>query len=177
MYFIIFQRCRTSLIYKESNIRLGRKNKRKSIGIIYDKSQKDLHDRHNKRIDILNNEYPIRLEFCLHKKNCNYLSIDNFKGTIYWVMTRYYRFLVIQYSKYFLKHIEIDLERNISMKYLVLKAEKNKAQRYTGTVLKKTETIKGIYRKPNQIKNKAELREIIYRKLVENNVISNDDNA
>jgi hypothetical protein len=137
--------------YILSNIKSGRKDKRKSIGKIYDKNIKDLKDNRKSHISILNNDYSIRLEFRLNNKNCNYMNIDNFNHSLNTVLRKYFHFLVVKYKKYFLDHVEIDIEKNKHLVALINTAKATTSKRFTEKTLKKTEPIMKEFLRPNQI--------------------------
>jgi hypothetical protein len=117
------------------------KNKRKSIGIIYDKEAKDLKDNHIKHETLEQHPYKMRLEFRLNSMNCNYLSLNNLRGNYKEIIKRYCGYLGIQYGLYFRDCVKITGRDNKQLKRIEAKS-KDAGQRYRGKELEKTPPIK-----------------------------------
>ncbi|WP_010260625.1 hypothetical protein [Treponema primitia] len=118
----------------------GKKNKRKSIGIVYDKNEKNKKDNHIKRTNIDNWPFKTRLEFRLTSRNCKYLSIENLRGPYSEVIKRFTPYLAVQYGLYFKDNVKVTGRDNKRLKQIVKKAE-SAGKRYTGKELKKTESV------------------------------------
>jgi len=104
---------------------------------IYDKKNKDLLDNHIKYSDLGKNPYEIRIEFKLFRDNCNFISLDNLKGTWIDILLRYIELLATIFNRYIKNNIEITGRNNIDFNKIVRKA-KTVGKRYTGKKLIKT---------------------------------------
>lgn len=131
------------------------RNYRNSMGIIYHKADKDLHDNHKKNAQIVNNLYKMRLEFRLNNINCNRLSLDNLKGTYADIINRFIPFLAIKYNELFADHVKINPVDNWYLTKLLATAKENESKkRYTGKELKKKSVFPKEYLKPHQIEER-----------------------
>jgi hypothetical protein len=123
-----------------------RTKKRKSIGIIYNKAEKDQHD--NKSKAEWHKQNSTRIEFRLCRNNSEYLNMNNFYGYIDDVIKRYVPLLAIIYTNYFKGNVDIHVPKAYKhLSRIVKKGEENK-HRYRGK-LEKTEPI------PKRLDNKA----------------------
>jgi hypothetical protein len=117
------------------------KNKRDSVGIIYDKEAKDRKDNHIKHKTLEQYPYKTRLEFRLATRSCQYLNLENFKGIYHDIIKRWTPYLAIQFAKWFGGCVEINGRDNKRLKRIVKKAE-SCGTRYRGDELKKSSAIK-----------------------------------
>jgi hypothetical protein len=117
------------------------KHKRKSIGVIYDKAEKNRHDNHIKHEIIEEYPYKTRLEFRLTNRNCGYLNLKNFRGDYLTIIKHFRVFLAIQYGLYFDNCVKIS-GRNNKQLGRIEKKSVNAGQRYRGKELKKALPIK-----------------------------------
>ena len=128
--------------------------KRKSTCIIYDKAEKNKHDRKSKEEQ--NTPYKTRIEFRLCRNNCEYLNLDNLDGTNDEVIKRYTPLLGTKYKK----HLEDNIELHVPKKYKNLKKIVKEAdggkQRYRGS-LKKSEPLP----KRKDDKGKEQMRQMV----------------
>jgi hypothetical protein len=116
------------------------KTKRKSIGTVYDKGEKNKKDNHIKHSDIDAWPYKTRLEFRLTSRNCGYMSIENLRGPYGEVIKRFTPYLAVQYGLYFKDNIEVTGRENKNLVKIARKSE-SAGKRYTGKELKKTEPV------------------------------------
>jgi hypothetical protein len=114
-----------------------RGNKRKSIGIIYDKSVKDKKDNRISHKDIDSHHYPMRVEFRLHRNNCHYINLLNFMGTYFDIIKRFIPYLAVLYNVYFRNLISTSGKSNKQFNKIKIKSENGRV-RYTGKGLKKS---------------------------------------
>jgi hypothetical protein len=119
----------------------GGKHKRKSIGIIYDKDEKNRRDNHISHQTLDKYPYQNRLEFRLNSMNCKYLSVDNLRGDYKEIIKRYCGYLGIQYGLYFRRCVEITGRDNKQLRKVV-RISRDAGKRYRGKELKKTSPIK-----------------------------------
>lgn len=142
---------------------------RKSMGIIYDKLAKLISDNQTSNEELQSNQFPIRLEFRLNNINCNWLHINNLKGSYKQIFNRFCPFLEIKYNQLFADNISINPNNNKYLKKLVEGAKTNSAQRYTGDELKKSNKILPDSLKPFQIENKTEKCNALIDSILANN--------
>jgi hypothetical protein len=115
-----------------------RQGKRKSIGIIYDKDEKNRRDK--KPVKDRESICTTRLEFRLCRNNTPYLHLQNLFGTIDRVIHNYTPLLAVMYKNYFLNNIEMKAPYSYRHLRKIVKEAHGGKQRYRGK-LKKAEPL------------------------------------
>ena len=136
--------------------------KRKSTGIIYNKAEKNKHDKKGKEEQ--NTPYKTRIEFRLCRNNCEYLNLDNFNSdsSIDDVIKQYTPLLAIKYHNFFEGNIDLHVPKSYKHLKRIVKEAKEGKQRYRGP-LKKTETLP----KRKDKAGKEQMRQMVKRAFLE----------
>jgi hypothetical protein len=140
----------------------------KSMIAIYDKESKDIKDNNKNHKQILANPFKTRLEFRLNNKNCQWLNIDNLRGTYNDIINRFLPFISMRYNELIRNHVEINPVDNYYFKKLLNTADELLGKvRYRGNELMKSLTVPNELLKPFQIKDRDEKREEYFKIIVE----------
>jgi hypothetical protein len=137
------------------------KNKRKSIGIIYDKAAKNFKDNHIEHAIIKQYPYKTRLEFRLTNRNCQYLNLENLRGNYVEIIKHFTPYLAIQLSRWFGDYIGISGRDNKKLKVIVRKS-KDCGSRYRGDELKKSSVIR-VEEKARDNKGREQMQRMMRR--------------
>jgi hypothetical protein len=119
--------------------------KRKSIGIIYDKGEKNRHDK--KPVKDRESIYTTRLEFRLCRNNTPYLHIQNLLDIPNKVIKNFMPLLAVIYNNYFADNINMTVPYSYRHLKKIVEGTGGKKQRYRGN-LKKAEPF------PNRLDDK-----------------------
>jgi hypothetical protein len=134
------------------------KGKRKSVGIIYDKAEKNARD--NKPMKVQAKAHGQRIEFRLCRNNSDYVNLDNLKGPVNSVFNRYVDLLATIYHNFFMGSVEVEGKHNRHFNRVVEKAAEGHS-RYRGDKLKRSEPLPPNFGMKGEDKGKRQMQKMI----------------
>jgi hypothetical protein len=127
----------TGTFYAEND----RNGRAKATNSIYDRKKRLEDLKQTSKADLKKNPYEERLELRLYQGNCQWLHLDNIRGTYYDVFERYLPLLGTYYHNYFEGNISITGRGYKELRRVIKVAGKKGTSekiRYRGSGLKKT---------------------------------------
>ena len=140
--------------------KISRNIKRHSLIHLYDKKAKNLKDNHINHEELEKDKHEIRLEFKLFRDNCKFLSLENFNGNFYKILSRFNPLLAIIYNQKVLGKIQIKGKKNKELAN-VIRISKTIGTRYTNRnkILSPTSAIPEHVRRNNRVMIKQDILE------------------